>query len=62
MTFRTAGACLLGLALLRPALAQSNKLPRTPEGKPDLQGIWQVRNRKLVSPVPGPTSRRPEGR
>jgi len=45
VTFRTAGACLLGLALLRPALAQSNKLPRTPEGKPDLQGIWQVRNR-----------------
>src|SRR5207249_3905659 len=27
------------------ALAQSNELPRTPEGKPDLQGIWQVRNR-----------------
>jgi hypothetical protein len=45
VTFRTAGACLLGLALLRPALAQSNKLPRTPGGKPDLQGIWQVRNR-----------------
>ena len=46
MTFRTAGTCLLGLALLRtPALAQSNQLPRTPGGKPDLQGIWQVRNR-----------------
>jgi len=106
VTFRTAGACLLGLALLRtPALAQSNELPRTPDGKvanyafemgginqlyrsgwkkEDLpigaevtidgylsrtdphvansQTIFLADGRKLVSPVPGPTGRKPEGR
>lgn len=31
--------CGLGLAQQRPAV------PRTPDGKPNLQGIWQVRNR-----------------
>src|SRR5215813_10959807 len=46
VTFRSAAVCLLGLALLAaPALAQTNKLPRTSDGKPDLQGIWQIRNR-----------------
>ena len=30
MTFRTAGACLLGLALLRPALAQILRAILTP--------------------------------
>src|ERR1700675_3096410 len=49
----TAGLGVLALALLvQPAVAQVApgradlpKLPRTTDGKPDLQGIWQVRNR-----------------
>ncbi len=36
-------AGLLSLAAT-PATAQVSALPRTPDGKPDLQGIWQVLN------------------
>src|SRR5688500_6973971 len=37
---------LFGLtALVTAAAASAQPLPRTPDGKPDLQGIWQVRNR-----------------
>jgi hypothetical protein len=32
------------LPLLMALLLQSYTAPRTPEGQPDLQGIWQVRN------------------
>jgi hypothetical protein len=32
-----------------PLAAQSYKAPRTPEGKPDLQGIWQVMNTAAVN-------------
>jgi hypothetical protein len=28
-----------------PAFSQSTAIPRTPDGRPNLQGIWQVRNR-----------------
>ena len=31
--------------LVAAATAHAQTLPRTPEGKPDLQGIWQARNR-----------------
>src|SRR5437867_4736502 len=36
-------AGLLSLAAT-PATAQVSALPRTPDGKPNLQGIWQVVN------------------
>src|SRR6266480_4401438 len=29
----------------RPAAPAASTIPRTPDGKPNLQGIWQVRNR-----------------
>ena len=32
-------------ALVAIAAANAQPIPRTPEGKPDLQGIWQARNR-----------------
>src|SRR5262245_33387374 len=32
------------LAVIVSAAAQPYKAPRTPDGKPDLQGIWEVRN------------------
>ncbi len=35
---------LLALALTAPAIAQTT-IPRATDGKPDLQGIWQVHNR-----------------
>jgi hypothetical protein len=52
MPFRSHSAILAGLLLIsfafagacsRPAATTS--IPRTPDGKPDLHGIWQVRNR-----------------
>src|SRR5262245_12043259 len=30
---------------IRPAEVTEKKLPRTADGRPDLQGFWQVRNR-----------------
>ena len=39
---RSIGGCPLARA--DPAAAQVSALPRTPDGKPDLQGIWQVLN------------------
>jgi len=39
--------CVLTLACAAPAVAQESaaSIPRLPNGRPDLQGIWQVRNR-----------------
>ena len=36
---------LVLICMLVTSLAQGQALPRTPDGKPNLQGIWQVRNR-----------------
>ncbi len=38
-------ALLALTAFVTAAAANAQSLPRTPEGKPDLQGIWQVHNR-----------------
>jgi hypothetical protein len=38
-------AVLVTIAGTAPAWAQRAALPRTPEGRPDLQGIWQARTR-----------------
>lgn len=45
--FVLAGAGLVALAVLAPVTeaqrsAQGESIPRTPDGKPDLNGIWQV--------------------
>ena len=40
--------CSVGLSLTGPVAAQApaaGQIPRTADGKPNLQGIWQVRNR-----------------
>jgi hypothetical protein len=37
-------ATLVVLALAAPAAAQTYRAPRTPDGKPDLAGIWQAMN------------------
>src|SRR5690606_15773322 len=40
---------LMGLALLLSAGLQGQELPRTDSGRPDLSGIWQVRNQAAVN-------------
>ena len=35
--------------VIGPLAAQSYRAPRTPEGKPDLQGIWQAMNTAAVN-------------
>src|SRR5947207_3264419 len=39
------GARLAGQGPARPAAPAGRTIPRTTDGKPNLQGIWQVRNR-----------------
>ena len=49
--FRWAAALLLTVVTIVPAeaqTAQARTIPRTGDGRPDLQGIWQVRNRAAV--------------
>jgi hypothetical protein len=42
-------AVIFSLLAAVPLAAQSYKAPRTPDGKPDLQGIWQVMNTAAVN-------------
>ena len=59
---------LVVLALLSAGLtscsqspaAAAPSIPRTADGKPDLQGIWQVRNRAAVDLVADAVDRDPE--
>jgi hypothetical protein len=46
---RNRAAVILSLAAVVPLAAQSYKAPRTADGKPDLQGIWQVMNTAAVN-------------
>ena len=41
---RVLASILLLPLLALPALAQENNIPRLPDGRPDLNGIWQVLN------------------
>ena len=47
MRYRT--AVILSVIASVPLAAQSYKAPRTPDGHPDLQGIWQVMNTAAVN-------------
>ena len=42
-------AAIVLLIAVVPLTAQSYRPPRTPDGKPDLQGIWQVMNTAAVN-------------
>src|SRR5450755_2299797 len=42
-------AAIVLLIAVVPLTAQSYRPPRTPDGKPDLQGIWQVMNKAAVN-------------
>jgi hypothetical protein len=46
-------AVLAVVLLPTPALAQSSAVPRTPDGKPDLQGFWDFRT---LTPLERPTA------
>src|SRR5688572_12550283 len=51
LSFRWAAVLLLTVVAIVPAeaqTAQARTIPRTGDGRPDLQGIWQVRNRAAV--------------
>jgi len=47
MRYRNAVIC--SLIAVAPLVAQSYRAPRTPEGKPDLPGIWQVMNTAAIN-------------
>jgi hypothetical protein len=47
MRYRDAVICSLIVAA--PLAAQTYRTPRTADGKPDLQGIWQVMNTAAVN-------------
>jgi len=47
MRYRNAVLC--SLVLVAPLAAQTYKAPRTADGQPDLQGIWQVMNTAAVN-------------
>src|SRR5579863_8390565 len=40
-TRRPSGASLLGSMILLAALASAQSIPRMPNGKPNLNGVWQ---------------------
>ena len=42
-------AVIVSLIAIAPLAAQSYRAPRTADGKPDLQGIWQVMNTAAVN-------------
>jgi hypothetical protein len=46
---RNHAAVVFSLIAVVPLAAQSYKAPRTPDGHPDLQGIWQVLNTAAVN-------------
>jgi hypothetical protein len=46
---RIQAAVIFSLITVVPLAAQSYRAPRTADGKPDLQGIWQVMNTAAVN-------------
>ena len=49
MKMRSLVAVILSFVVAGPLAAQTYRAPRTPEGAPDLQGIWQAMNTAAVN-------------
>jgi hypothetical protein len=44
LTTKSAAAAIMTIAVIVPLAGQTYRAPRTPDGKPDMNGIWQAMN------------------